>query len=55
MLVIKMHSEIIVITPYEDIREGWEESFKIMADKRNDQLLDEDDLDHSIDLEEWKW
>lgn len=54
MLVIKMHAEIIIITPYTNIREGWEESFKAMAKKEDDRLLDEDDLDHFVDLEKWQ-
>lgn len=52
-LTVKNHS--LVITPYEDIREGWEENFKAMAENKDDYLLDEDDIDNSLDTEEWKW
>ncbi|HJD55760.1 MAG TPA: hypothetical protein LFW21_03840 [Rickettsia endosymbiont of Pyrocoelia pectoralis] len=44
-LTVKNHS--LIITPYEDIREGWEESFKTMAENKDDYLLDEDYIDNS--------
>ncbi|HJD59541.1 MAG TPA: AbrB/MazE/SpoVT family DNA-binding domain-containing protein [Rickettsia endosymbiont of Omalisus fontisbellaquei] len=50
-LTVKNHS--LIITPYENIREGWEESFKTMAKKKDDQLLDEDYID--LDTEGWEW
>ncbi|MGX6960233.1 MAG: AbrB/MazE/SpoVT family DNA-binding domain-containing protein [Rickettsia endosymbiont of Pentastiridius leporinus] len=52
-LTVKNHS--LVITPYENIREGWEESFKAMAKNKDDYLLDKDDINDSLDTEEWKW
>lgn len=50
-LTVKNHS--LIITTYENIREGWEESFKTMAKKKDDQLLDEDYID--LDTEGWEW
>ncbi len=50
-LTVKNHS--LIITPYENIREGLEESFKTMAEKKDDQLLDEDYID--LDTEGWEW
>lgn len=52
-LTIKDHS--LIITPCENIREGWEESFSTMAKNKEDNLLDENYLDYSLDVEEWEW
>lgn len=52
-LAIKNHS--LIITPSEEIRAGWEESFKIMAKNGDDNLLDKDVIEHSWDKDEWKW
>jgi antitoxin MazE len=52
-LTVKDHS--LIITPYEEVREGWEDSFKLMAENEDDFLLDMDNIEHSWDEEEWKW
>jgi antitoxin MazE len=52
-LTIKDHS--LIITPYEEVRAGWEDSFKLMAENEDDLLLDTDNIEHSWDEEEWKW
>ena len=52
-LKVKNHS--LIITPCENIREGWEESFSIMAENKDDALLDENYLDYPVGVEEWEW
>ncbi|WP_341790642.1 hypothetical protein [Rickettsia endosymbiont of Polydrusus tereticollis] len=52
-LTVKNHS--LIITHYEEIRDGWEESFSLMAKKKDDYLLDENYIDPSLDTEEWEW
>ena len=52
-LRIKDHS--LIITPSEDPRAGWEESFKLMAQNKDDTLLDEESLSHAVDEDEWQW
>ena len=52
-LTIKHHS--LVITPYKDPREGWEESFQRMAKHGDDVLLDSDHSLSSWDDDEWEW
>lgn len=52
-LTVKNHS--LIITPCKNIREGWEESFSIMAKNKDDALLDENYLDYSVGVEEWEW
>ena len=46
----------IVIRPVEHPRQGWEESFRLMADRGDDQLLDPDLTGRTRwDEEEWEW
>ena len=47
--------QALVITPYEELREKWEESFQLMAKNKDDYLLDEDHIEHSWDEEGWEW
>lgn len=46
----------IVVRPAVHIRQGWEEAFKLMAEREDDDLLDSG---HSVptvwDEEEWEW
>ena len=52
-LLVKNHS--LIITASEDVRAGWEESFRQMAKNGDDKLLDKDNIVHSWDEDEWKW
>jgi antitoxin MazE len=52
-LTVKDHS--LIITPYEEVRSGWEDSFKLMAENEDDTLLDMNNIEHSWDEEEWVW
>jgi antitoxin MazE len=52
-LTVKDHS--LIITPYEEVRSGWEDSFKLMTENEDDTLLDMDNIEHSWDEEEWIW
>ncbi len=53
---IEVEKNRIVIRPAENVREGWEEAFKAMAENRDDRLLIEDEpIEHSWDDEEWTW
>jgi hypothetical protein len=37
-------------------RAGWDEGFRLMAERGDDQLFDEEAVNHSYwDAEEWKW
>ena len=45
----------LIVTPCEEVRTGWEQCFRLMAQKRDDTLLDADSLEHSWDEEEWQW
>ena len=52
-LEITDHS--LIITPCEETRSGWTESFELMAKNKDDELLDTDSVTHSWDHEEWQW
>lgn len=46
----------IVIRPAEQARAGWEEAFRLMADRGDDELLDGDAPPTTRwDEEEWEW
>lgn len=44
----------IVIAPTRPPREGWEETFRIVAGD-DDELPIEDNIENSWDAEEWRW
>ena len=46
----------IIIRPVKNAREGWDNAFKVMGEKGDDQLITEDEIIlHSWDEEEWQW
>ena len=46
----------IVIRPSTYPRQGWDEAFRAMAERGEDQLLDDDLIGQSRwDQEEWEW
>ena len=53
---LEMQPEQIVIRPTHQVRQGWEEQFRIMAERGDDKLLDGDVLVTTTwDDEEWVW
>ena len=61
---LQLHGEVeltvkhnqLVIRQGHHPRQGWEEQFKKMAEKRDDRLLDEDAINLSQwDTDEWQW
>ncbi len=46
----------IIIRPVQKARDGWDKAFKRMAEKGDDELvIDDNDISHSWDEEEWQW
>ncbi|EOQ95251.1 antidote-toxin recognition MazE [Leptospira wolbachii serovar Codice str. CDC] len=44
----------IIITPYKNKpRVGWEDQFKAMAERKEDQLLIPDSID--LETKDWEW
>ncbi len=52
---LRVEDHSFIVTPYEEVRAGWEKSFQIMAKNEDDVLLDADSLAHSWDEDEWQW
>ena len=54
---LEVQDNKIIISPINDIRTGWDEAFRIMAENNDDHLLDEENLinQSSWDTEEWDW
>ena len=53
---LSVRGDQLVIQPSRGPRSGWEEQFKLMAQRGDDRLLDEDAV-HSTkwDEDEWQW
>jgi antitoxin MazE len=46
----------IIIRPVQHVRRGWEEAFKAMGERGDDELLDgEGPISTDWDEEEWEW
>jgi antitoxin MazE len=53
---IAVQQHALVIRPLQHPRHGWEEQFRIMAERGDDQLLDGDIVSLTTwDDEEWEW
>jgi antitoxin MazE len=53
---IEVANNQIIIRPVTNAREGWEEAFKMMGKRGDDEpLINESDVSHSWDEEEWEW
>ncbi len=53
---IEVEKNQIIIRPVKDVRDGWDDAFKLMGQKGDDELIIEDEkISHSWDEEEWQW
>ena len=53
---IEINKNQIIIRPVSNVRDGWDAAFRTMAENGDDTLLIEDkDMPHSWDEEEWQW
>jgi antitoxin MazE len=50
---IKVEDNKIVLSPFVELRTGWEDAFKAMAVKQDDALLDTPAT--AFDGSEWQW
>jgi len=51
-----LEQDQIIIRPIQHVRQGWEEAFKAMRERGDDELLDATALvTHAWDEEEWEW
>jgi len=53
---ISVEKDRIIIQPVKKIRSGWDDAFKTMGEKGDDELIiDDQNLSHPWDEEEWQW
>jgi len=52
-MVINENKNEIILRPVKEIREGWEEQFKIMNENNDDALIINDTID--LDNTDWVW
>lgn len=51
-----LQEDQIIVRPVQHVRQGWEEAFKVMGERGNDELLDGEALvSDEWDEEEWEW
>jgi antitoxin MazE len=52
---LRIEDHSLIVTPYEEVRAGWEKCFQLMAENKDDTLLDVSSLSNSWDEDEWQW
>lgn len=53
---IEVEKNHIILRPVKSAREGWDEAFKAMGEKGDDEpIIDDKNISHSWDEEEWQW
>lgn len=53
---IEVEKNQIILRPVKNAREDWDRAFKMMGEKGDDEpLIDEKEISHSWDGEEWQW
>ena len=53
---IEVEKNQIIIRPVKNAREGWDNTFKVMGEKGDDEpIIDDENISHSWDEEESQW
>jgi antitoxin MazE len=52
---IEVEKNQIIIRPVENVRDGWDDSFKVMGQLGDDIPIINDNISHSWDDDEWQW
>lgn len=53
---LEVEDNRIIIRPVSSPRSGWEDAFRTMAEKGDDELLIPDEkISHSWDEKDWQW
>jgi len=53
---IEVEKNKIIIRPIKNARDGWDDAFKVMGEKGDDEpIIDDENISHSWDEKEWQW
>jgi antitoxin MazE len=53
---IEVEKNQIIIRPIKNARDGWDDAFKAMGEKGDDEpIIDDENISQSWDEEEWHW
>ena len=53
---IEVEKNQIIIRPVKNVRDGWDDAFKLMGKKDDDEpIIEDENISHSWDEEEWHW
>ena len=50
---LEVQGNALLIKPVKKVREGWDKSFQLMHERKEDALVINDALD--IEMENWEW
>ena len=54
-LEMRIENGTLVLAPAKTMRQGWDEAFKQMADRGDDEALISDAIENDFDDEQWLW
>ena len=53
---IEVEKNQIIIRPVRNVRDGWDDAFKVMGQMGDDEpIIADDSFSHSWDEEKWQW
>ncbi len=53
---IEVEKNQIIIRPVRNVRDGWDDAFKVMRQTGDDEpIIEDENISHSWDEEEWQW
>lgn len=50
---MEIQGNVLLIKPAQKVREGWDKSFQLMHERKEDALVINDSLD--MEMENWEW
>ena len=50
---MEVQGNVLLIKPVKKVREGWDKSFQLMHERKEDALVINDSLD--MEMENWEW
>jgi antitoxin MazE len=52
---MRVEGSSLIIRALKPARSGWDDAFKVMAERRDDSLVLPEDLESGFDDAEWEW
>ena len=53
---IEVEKNQIIIRPVKNVRDGWDDAFKVMRQTGDDEpIIEDENISHSWDEKKWQW